>query len=190
MIAFATRVLILSLGIIVSGSGRSTVDLAGHPVDPLSPSDARAVVLVFTATDCSISNRYVPKVRRLEAEFAADGVRFWFIYPNPEDTAQVVGSHDAQYSVTTRSALDPAQTLVRRAHVVATPEAAVFVPDGSGWREVYHGRIDDRYLSFGHERPHATQHDLELAIGAALAHRPVPPPGGDPVGCAIMPPQP
>jgi hypothetical protein len=74
--------------------------------------------------------------------------------------------------------------------VVATPEAAVFVPDGSGWREVYHGRIDDRYLSFGHERPHATQHDLELAIGAALAHRPVPPPGGDPVGCAIMPPQP
>src|ERR1700739_1481866 len=141
MIAFATRVLILSLGIVVSGSGCSGVDLSGHPVDPLSASDARAVVLVFTATDCSISNRYVPEVRRLEAKFAADSVRFWFIYPNPEDTAQVVGSHDTQYSVTTRSALDPAQTLVRRAQVVATPEAGGFVPEGRDWAQVCHAYL-------------------------------------------------
>ena len=57
----------------------------------------------------------------------------------------------------------------------------------SSLREVYRGRIDDRYVSFGHERPQAMHHDLEEAIRSALANRPVLPPGGGPVGCAIMP---
>lgn len=190
MTAFAMRVLISGLAFLVSGSARPAVDLSGNPVDPLASSDAQAVVLFFAATDCSISNRYVPEIQRLETEFGAGRVRFWFVYPNPEDTANVVDAHNAQFSITTKTALDVTQSLVQRAHIVATPEAAVFVPDSHGMHEVYHGRIDDRYLSFGHERPHATRHDLELAIGAVLAHHPVPPPGGDPVGCAIMPLQP
>lgn len=123
----------------------------------------------------------------MEAEFAGEGVRFWFVYPNPEDNATVVGAHDAKFAITSSTALDRYQTLVRQAHVVATPEAAIFVPDRGNTREVYHGRIDDRYLSFGHERPHAQNHDLELAIRAVLAHKPAPQPGGDPVGCAIVP---
>lgn len=190
MTAFAMRNVLMGLAFFVHGSGGPAVDLGGHPVDPLASSNAQAVVLFFAATDCSVSNRYVPEIQRLQAEFAADGVRFWFIYPNPEDTAAVVGNHDTQFSITSNTALDRSQSLVQRAHVVATPEAAVFVPDGSSLREVYHGRIDNRYLSFGHERPHATHHDLELAIRAVLDHHPVPPPGGDPVGCAIMPLQP
>jgi hypothetical protein len=179
--------LLLALALFASTPAQSAVDLHGHPVDPLSPAGAHAVVLFFAATDCSVSNRYVPEIQRLQSEFAADGVRFWFVYPNPEDTAATVRTHDAQFSITSSTALDTSQSLVQRAHVVATPEAAVFVPDGSSLREVYHGRIDDRYLSFGHERPHALHHDLEVAIRAALAHQPVPPPGGGPVGCAIMP---
>ncbi|MGA7159297.1 MAG: redoxin domain-containing protein [Acidobacteriaceae bacterium] len=153
----------------------------------MSDASAHAVVLFFAATDCSVSNRYVPEIQRMQKEFAQEGVRFWFVYPNPEDTAAIVAAHDAQFAITSNTVLDKSQTLVRQAHVVATPEAAVFLREGDGLREVYHGRIDDRYLSFGHERPHAMHHDLEVAIQAALAHRPVPPPGGDPVGCAIMP---
>jgi hypothetical protein len=187
MSTIVSRTLPLALALFAATPARPAVDLGGHPVDPLSPAGAHAVVLFFAATDCSVSNRYVPEIQRLQSEFAADSVRFWFIYPNPEDTAAVVRTHDAEFSITTRTALDTTQSLVQRAHVVATPEAAVFVPDGTALREVYHGRIDDRYLSFGHERPHAQHHDLEEAIRAALAHRPVPPPGGDPVGCAIMP---
>lgn len=133
---------------------------------------------------------YIPEIHWLQSEFAANGVRFWFVYPNPEDDASVVRAHDREFSVTTSTALDTHQSLVQRAHVVAPPEAAVFVSDGSGLREVYHGRIDDRYLSFGHERPRVLHHDLEEAIRAVLAHRPVPPQGSDPVGCAIMPLQP
>jgi hypothetical protein len=90
-----------------------------------------------------------------------------------------------------RTALDTAQTIVQMAHVTITPEAAIFVPHGSGLqssglREVYHGRIDDRYIAFGRERPQARHHDLEEAIRAALAGQPVPQPGGPPVGCSIV----
>ncbi|MGA8940463.1 MAG: redoxin domain-containing protein [Acidobacteriaceae bacterium] len=177
----------MGLALLTGMGGSAPVDLKGQAVDPMADQAARVVVLYFAATDCSVSNRYVPEIQRLQKEFAAEGVHFWFVYPNPEDTAAVVSAHDQQFAITTSTVLDRDQSLVRRAHVVATPEAAVFVREGDGLREVYHGRIDDRYLSFGHERPHAMHHDLEVAIQAALAHRPVPPPGGDPVGCAIMP---
>jgi hypothetical protein len=73
------------------------------------------------------------------------------------------------------------------ARATITPEAAVFLPAGANLREVYRGRIDDRYLELGRERPAATRHDLEQAILAVLANHPVPPPGGPTVGCSIVP---
>jgi hypothetical protein len=186
MATFVMRTLVGGLALMLSGAV-SSVDLSGHPVDPLAVSDSTAVVLFFVATDCSVSNRYVPEIQRLQMEFAGKGVRSWIVYPNPEDTATVVSAHNAEFGITAETVLDRSQSLVQRAHVVATPEAAVFAPQGGGLSEVYHGRIDDRYLSFGHERPQAEHHDLEVAIRAALEHRPVPAPGGDPVGCAIVP---
>ena len=75
---------------------------------------------------------------------------------------------------------------MKLAHATVTPEAAVFVVEGKTLREVYQGRVDDRYISLGQERPQAQHHDLELAITAALAGKPVPHPQGPPVGCSIV----
>jgi AhpC/TSA family len=163
------------------------IDLDGHPIQQLAPAGSRAVVLFFAASDCPISNRYVPEIKRLAAEFGPHAVHFWFVYPNPGDDASVVRTHNRQFSITTDTALDTKQTLVQFAHVAFTPEAAVFVPDGGRLSEVYHGRIDDRYLTLGKERPAATRHDLEEAIRAVLVNRPVPQPGGSPTGCSILP---
>lgn len=190
MMSTAMRTVFIALALFSAGIAHAAVDLSGHPIDPLAASASNVVVLFFAATDCSVCNRYVPEIQRLQTEFASNGVRFWFVYPNPSDSAAVVRSHDAQFAITTGTALDTQQTLVQRAHVTTTPEAAVFVREGSSLREVYRGRIDDRYLSFGRERPQAMHHDLEVAIRAAIAHRPAPPPGGGTVGCAIMPLQP
>jgi len=87
------------------------------------------------------------------------------------------------YAIHEDTLLDRDQALVKRASATVTPEAAVFTAD---LREVYHGRIDDRYLDMGHERPQPQRHDLEAAIAAALAGRPIPQPGGPPVGCSIV----
>jgi thiol-disulfide isomerase/thioredoxin len=180
------RASLLALAMSASLTGTLAVDLNGHPVEQLAPPGARAVVLFFAASDCPISNRYIPEVQRLAKEVEPLGVRFWFVYPNPGDIASVVRAHDAEFAINTYTALDTKQTLVQMAHVTITPEAAVFVPEGAGLREVYRGRIDDRYFALGRERPQAMHHDLEEAIRAVLADKPVPQPGGPPVGCSIV----
>jgi hypothetical protein len=162
------------------------VDLDGRPVTQLAPPGSRAVVLFFAASDCPISNRYVPEMQRLTRQFEPSGVRVWFVYPNPGDSTKVVRAHDQEFSITANTALENKQSLTQMAHATTTPEAAVFIPEGGGLHEVYRGRIDDRYLSLGTERPEATRHDLEDAIRAVLAGKPVPQPGGPPIGCSIV----
>ncbi len=162
-------------------------DLQGNPLRQLAGPGVRVVVLVFAASDCPISNRYVPEVARLGQEFSGKGVRFLWIYPNLSDSALVVAEHHRDFSIPNNLAvLDTRQSLVAWARATVTPEAAVFLADGKDLREVYHGRIDDRYISLGQERPHAEHHDLEEAIAAALTGKPVPQPGGAAVGCSIV----
>jgi hypothetical protein len=162
-------------------------DLSGHPIAQIAPAGTRAIVFFFAASDCPICNRYIPEMERLDREFAQDGVRFWWVYPNPGDTAAVVRSHDQQFDIHADTVLDTGQRLTRLAHATTTPEVALFVPAGTGLREVYRGRIDDRYLAIGQERPRAMRHDLENAIRAVLAHQPVSGPAGPAVGCSIVP---
>lgn len=162
-------------------------NLSGRPVEHLATPGSRAVVLFFAASDCPISNRYIPEIERLDREFAPDGLRFWWVYPNPDETADVIRRHQEQFHIEGHPILDTEQQLVRMAHATVTPEVALLIPAGAGFHEVYRGRIDNRYLALGRERPSATQHDLEEAIQAVLSDRTVPPPGGPAVGCSIMP---
>jgi len=162
---------------------RYGVDLSGRPISNLGGPGIHFIVLVFASTDCPISNRYVPEIARLNKEFSSQGVRFWWIFPNPSDNTHVVLQHNKDFAIRENSLLDASQATTQRAHATVTPEAAVFTAD---MREVYYGRIDDRYLDIGKERPQAAHHDLELAISAALAGKPVPQPGGPSVGCSIV----
>ncbi len=164
-------------------------DLSGHPVAQLAPSGSRAVVLFFIASDCPVSNRYLPEMERLRRLFASHGVAFYYVYPNLSETQGSIRAHQAAFAGG-RSALpsltDPRQELAHLTGARTTPEAAILLPSPAGWHTVYAGRIDNRYLALGQERPAATRHDLEEAITAALAHRNVPAPGGPTVGCAIV----
>ena len=162
------------------------LDLHGAPVQELAGLGIHVVVLIFAASDCPISNRYVPEIARLNREFTKQGVRIWWVFPNPEDNSSTVTQHNHSFAITEPTVLDTHQSLVHLAHATVTPEAAVFRSNGNVLREVYRGRIDDRYFSIGQERPQPQRHDLEAAISAALTDRPVPPSGGPPIGCSIV----
>jgi len=164
----------------------SVIDLRGQPVQRLVKQGTRAVVLIFAATDCPISNRYIPEITRLDQELSAKGVAFWWVFPNPEDTLPVVRKYAKDFAITTPALIDASQNLVRMAHASVTPEAAVFAVNDGNLKEIYHGRIDDRYIALGQQRPQATRHDLEEAIQAALAGRPATRPVERPVGCSII----
>lgn len=165
-------------------------DVDGHDMTLLAGLDVKFIATIFVATDCPISNRYLPLLARLAPEFATRGVRFWLVYPNPGDTPAAVRAHQAQYpaAASLPQLIAPDRHFVAHAHVHVTPEAAIFRADAVMSEPVlWHGRIDDRYLSFGTQRPVATRHDLADALHAALAGKKPAPPGGPPIGCAIIP---
>ena len=158
--------------------------LAGASVDALqAPAGTKAIVFLFTSTDCPISNRYAPEVQRVVSEFSGKGVVFKLVYPNPADEAAAIHEHMTAFSYAgaMEALRDPAHALVKFTKAAVTPEA-VIVADG---RVVYRGRIDDRYVDLGIERPAPTQHDLADALAAVLAGKRVPHPSTQAVGCFI-----
>lgn len=157
-------------------------DLAGRAVSPVDAA-APATVLLFTAVECPISDRYAPAVRRLADRYRAKGVRFWLVYPNDGELPAAVKGHAEAFSYGLPVALDTVRTLADQARATVTPEAAVFDRKG---RLRYHGRIDDRYSDFGVDRPVPTTHDLDDALAAVLDGRDVTRPHAPAVGCAIV----
>ena len=160
---------------------RGVTDLSGNEVDPFSSHGITRVVL-FVRTDCPITKRYAPELRRIAAEYAARPVQFWLVYPDPAETAANIRASIAEYQFPGTPILDPHQQLVKRAHARTAPEAAVFNSAGA---LVYHGRIDDLYVDVGKARPAAQVHDLEEAIAAALSGKPVRRPETRSVGCSL-----
>ena len=177
---------ILPANAAIAAKGSYGFDLSGKPVTRLTSNQTKAVVLLFLATDCPISNRYLPQIKQLENAFAPQHVAFWVVYPNPGDTASVIRQHQREYGTNGEEIRDPNHTLVELAHARITPEAAVLVPAGEGLREVYAGRIDNRYIDLGQQRPRATEHDLRDAIAAVLRGSKIRRPAGPPVGCFIV----
>lgn len=158
------------------------LDLAGQQVNPLDPGKAQVTVFLFTRSDCPVSNRYAPEVRRLWEKFAPLGVVFWLVYPDPAESVATIRQHVKDYEYPCAALRDPQHTLVQWTEARVTPEAAVFRPGG---KLVYRGRINNRFVDLGKTRAEATRHDLAEALEATLAGRPVPNERTPAVGCFI-----
>jgi hypothetical protein len=155
------------LGSILTAADVRLPDLDDRAVDPFkAPAGTKALAFIFVSVECPISNRYAPEVRRLHDRFAAQGVEFSLVYPNPMEPVTAIRRHLTDYSYPMRALRDPRQELAKVAGATITPEAAVF--DARG-RVLYRGRIDDRYVSLGVERPVATRHDLDDALAEIVA---------------------
>jgi hypothetical protein len=153
-------------------------------VDPFTaPAGVHAIVFLFTSTDCPISNRFAPEVRRIATAFAPQGVLFRLVYVNPAEDATAIREHMAAfaYAGATDAIRDSKRSLVQFVGATITPEAVVY----AGGRVAYRGRIDDRYVDLGVERPAATTHDLADALTAVLAGKAVANPRTQAVGCFI-----
>lgn len=153
------------------------IDFAGKPVQLFD----KTTVLIFVRTDCPISNRYAPELQRLYRQYSSKAA-FYLVYPDRAETTEGIRKHMAEYGYTFGALRDADRSLVKRSLARVTPEAAVFSSHGD---LVYHGRIDDRYADFGKSRPQPTTHDLEEALEAALAGKPVKAGSTRAIGCFI-----
>ena len=170
LVRLALALLLVTAGPAVAWPVR-VIDLAGKSVNPLAlPAGRVATVLVFTTTDCPISNRYAPEIQGLAARFAKQGIGFTLVYPVGTATTAVIRDHLKQYGYPMAAVRDSAQELVRHTGVQVTPEVAVI---GAGGRVLYKGRIDDRYIELGKDRLQPTDRTLERALDAIVQGKPV-----------------
>jgi len=151
-----------------------------QPPSRLPTASPELTVYVFTTTDCPISNRYAPEVKRLAAKFESRA-RFILVYPVPADTPEMIREHLKKFAYAIPPLTDTDQRLVKLIGVTMTPEVAVL----KGSTIVYRGRIDDRYVELGKERPKPTSHDLEDALVAAIAGRPIARRETQAIGCIL-----
>jgi thiol-disulfide isomerase/thioredoxin len=140
----------------------------------------RLTVYVFTTTDCPISNRYAPEIKRLAAKFDRQA-KFVLVYPVPTDSPDLIREHARKFAYPLETMRDPEQKLVKQTGVKVTPEAAVM----RGSTVLYRGRIDDRYVDFGKDRPVPTERDLDDALTAITAGKTVAVRETQAIGCII-----
>ena len=134
----------------------------------LPPASPELTVYVFTTTDCPISNRYAPELKRLAAKFNSKAA-FILVYPVPTDSPEMIREHHKKFAYSIQSVRDVDQKLVKLTGVTVAPEVAVL----RGNEVLYRGRIDDRYVDLGTDRVAPTRRDLEDALNAAIAGRPI-----------------
>lgn len=148
-------------------------------IAPLSAAEPIRV-LVFTTTDCPISNRYAPEIQRLASKFEGRA-KFVLVYPVAADSPEVIRDHHKKFGYSLEFIRDTRHQLVTQTGVTVTPEVAVM----AGNRMVYRGRIDDRYIELGRDRPQPTTRDLEAALAALIAGKPVAQRETRAVGCFL-----
>jgi hypothetical protein len=157
-------------------------DSQGASHTPLAAKDAKAIVLLFIAPDCPISNAYVPEIKRITADYAKKPIPFYLVYVDPDLTAADIKKHVEAYGLKTTALLDSKHALARKVEAKVTPQAVVLAPDG---KALYRGRIDDLYLDFGKRQDHPQQRDLRNALEAILAGKPVAVKDTPAIGCFI-----
>jgi len=145
-------------------------------------SSLALTVLIFVSIDCPVSNRYAPEIKRLYDQYSPQGVQFRLVYPNRIDSTAAIDAHISAYAYPPIAERDPDHKLVKLTGATITPEAAVFDRNG---KLVYLGRIDDRVVELGRERPAATRHDLRDALAAMLTGKPIKQQKTQAVGCFI-----
>lgn len=159
------------------------VDIDGVSHGTLAaPARGRWTSLFFLRTDCPIANQYAPEIKRVCADYAAEGVECLLVYVDGYLTADDVRAHLVAFDLDLPAVLDDDHALVARAGATVTPETAVFAP---GAALVYRGRIDNFYAELGRPRRQVTERDLRNALDDLVAGRPVQAPQTQATGCYI-----
>jgi thiol-disulfide isomerase/thioredoxin len=160
--------------------------LNGVPLNPTVATEAKAVVLIFLASDCPISNRYAPLVNRMYETYKTKGIDFFAVYPMNSETVSGIKTHQQDYGYEMPALMDKDHFLVNQTNAMVTPETAVFLPGNpakGSW--IYKGRINDLYVYFGKWRHEPTSNDLSDTLDKILSGEALEPRKTRAIGCYI-----
>jgi hypothetical protein len=178
-------VLCLVVGLGFAGPDPSTdfvfSDLDGVARRPLEPESQAGSVVIFYWQDCPISNSYAPELNRLCAGHT--NFAFYIVQVDSDLTPAAAKEHARKFDLHPPVLLDPRHRLVKFLKATVTPEAVVVGKQGE---LLYRGRIDDGYVALGKKRATVTEHDLQAALDAIAAGKPVKKMETKAIGCLIQ----
>ncbi len=147
--------------------------------------EAKVLVIVFTCNHCPYAQAYMPRLIKLQKDFAEKGVQFVAINPNdaekyPDDSFDEMKEWVKKWGLNFPYLVDEIQDVAAAYKAVCTPDIFVF---DSERKLRYRGKVDD---SDPYDKPETTKNFwLKEAIELALtnqspktAFRPV-------MGCSI-----
>jgi thiol-disulfide isomerase/thioredoxin/mono/diheme cytochrome c family protein len=147
--------------------------------------ERKALVVVFTTLECPLVQRYLPRLRELEAAYRERGVKFLALNVAEDDLVVDVAHQAVKADLPFVVGKDYDAAVAQTLGATRTPEAVVLDAEN---RIRYRGRIDDAVRLTG-VRPKATREDLKEAIEDVLAGKDVRVATTPIDGCAIDVPQ-
>lgn len=105
-------------------------------------SNERAVVLIFAANNCAGIERFVPAIRTLRDQFSSQGVLFWLVIPEAQDTRAQLAAQATTLGIDWPILQDTAQLV---AHDLRAHYALEAICINAADRTIfYRGAIDNR----------------------------------------------
>lgn len=141
----------------------------------------RAFVLVFVDTGCPLVRRYLPVLKRLEAEYRKQDVQFLAVNVGWDDTIVRLAALAIEYEAPFPFVKDAEGKILDALNVEYTPQVVILDAERT---LRYRGRIDDQHRPGG-SLPAPTRQDLKQALDELLAGKQVTVPETTVDGCKI-----
>lgn len=155
--------------------------LDGKTVRMRDLQSVRATVFITLSTRCPAVPRYAPRLNALYDTFSKQGVDFYGIYPEPDETPEAVREHAQRMGFKFPAVLQGAVAIARSVGATHVPQAFVLNRKGE---IVYAGAIDSVI-----KREVAQHQYLRDALRATLAGKPIAQPRTTVVGCFLTMPE-
>jgi peroxiredoxin len=139
--------------------------------------DSKAVVIMFIATQCPVSNDYNSRMVDLYKAYNDKNVTFLGINSNKQESVKEIANHSKENGFQFPVLKDENNVIADKYKAQVTPE--IFVVNGK-MEVLYHGRIDDSRRANDVE-----SEDLRYALDAILADKQVPVKETKAFGCTI-----
>jgi peroxiredoxin len=133
----------------------------------LRRTDAKVVVLFFTATGCPVAEQSFDRLKALQKKYDRNGVRIWLVDSNTTDDRAALQTQVQQFKLLGLPLLqDETQGVAAMLGVKRTATAIAI--ETEHWTVFYRGATDDQMVE-GAQKPAPTENYLAEALDSFLA---------------------
>lgn len=177
-VLFVTLSTLLIAGMPEKVDNFSLTDYTGKKISLSDFKNSKAIVLMFVATQCPVSNAYNERYNKLFEDYSAKNVAFVGINSNKQESVEEIKQHAAEHGFKFPIVKDINNIIADKLDAQRTPE--IFVVHPTTFDILYHGRIDD-----SQRESLIKTNDLRIALDEILAGKPVTVKETKAFGCTI-----